>query len=82
LVDADDTLRQLSLLSAGVVAGPLDGREAPGVAPVPADTDVRSALVLLLNSGAEMLPVVDETGRLVGSLQFADVRRAVVTNRA
>jgi osmoprotectant transport system ATP-binding protein len=82
LVDAGDTLRQLSLLSAGAVAGPLDGREAPGVPPVPVDTDVRSALALLLSSGAEMLPVADENGRLVGGLQFADVRRAVAANRA
>ena len=82
LVDADDTLRQLSLLSAGAVAGPLDGREAPGVPPVPTGTDVRSALALLLSSGADILPVADENGRLVGSLQFADVRRAVAKGRA
>jgi CBS domain-containing protein len=39
--------------------------------------DVRSALGALLSSGAETLPVVDDTGRLVGALSFEDVRRAV-----
>lgn len=81
LVDAGDTLRQLSLLTAGAVASPLDGRHVPGSSAVTADTDVRSALALLLSSGAEMLPVADEEGKLVGALSFDDVRRAVAQAR-
>lgn len=81
LVDAGDTLRQLSLLTAGAVASPLDGRQIVGTTAIAAETDVRSALTMLLNDAAEVLPVADETGKLIGSLSFQDVRQAVAQSR-
>ncbi len=82
LVDAGDTLRQLSLLTAGDVASSLDGRDTSGTRPLPASTDVRSALALLLSSGEEVLPVADADGRTIAGLSFDDVRRAVARAHA
>jgi osmoprotectant transport system ATP-binding protein len=81
LVDAGDILRRLSLLTAGAVASPLDGRLLPETGALRADTDVRTALARLLSTGADVVPVVDEAGRAVGSLSFEDVRRAVAQAR-
>ncbi len=73
LVGADDVLRRLSLLTVGPVMlppMPLPGN-LPGVAP---DDDLREALVLLLRSGADALPVRTAEGTLVGSLPLTVIR--------
>jgi osmoprotectant transport system ATP-binding protein len=80
LVDADDTLRQLSLIKVGTVA-----RNRPPVAggpPIFADDDMRVALTLLLTSEADALSVVDGDGTAVGHLSFDDVRGAITRTGA
>jgi len=76
LVAADDVLRHLSLIKVGAVATPvpvLDGNlsTAPRLAP---DDSLRTALSLLLSTGAEHIAVVDD--QLVGVLRFAELRAA------
>ena len=76
LVAADDVLRHLSLIKVGAVATPvpvLDGNlsTAPRLAP---DDSLRTALSLLLSTGAEHIAVVDD--QLVGVLTFAELRAA------
>jgi osmoprotectant transport system ATP-binding protein len=79
LVDADDVLRQMSLIKVGTLARP--GMVNPALRDrgpsIDADSDMRSALVLLLQSGAEALGVVDAGGRVTASLTFDDIRSAV-----
>ena len=79
LVDADDVLRQMSLIKVGTIARP--GAVSPALCDrglcIDADSDMRSALALLLQSGAEALGVVDAGGKVTASLSFDDVRHAV-----
>jgi osmoprotectant transport system ATP-binding protein len=80
-------LRRLSLLTvAAVLEARARGERAPALVPtappelatIGPDDDLRSALSLLLGSGAELLTVVDRDGRELGRLSFADMRAAVV----
>jgi len=61
LVNADDMLRQMSVIRVGsVVAAAGNGQVAAGDYPrIMADDDMRSALSILLSSGCEALTVVD-----------------------
>ncbi len=87
LVGTEDMLRRLSLLTVGaVLAARARGERDPALVPtappelatISPDDDLRSALSLLLGSGAELLTVVDGDGRMLGRLSFADMRAAVV----
>jgi osmoprotectant transport system ATP-binding protein len=84
LVDASDTLRQLSLIEVGAVASSnvrrLDrnGREAR----IDAGNDMRTALAEMLETGAEALTVVDSSGATIGRLTFDDIRGAVIRQPA
>jgi osmoprotectant transport system ATP-binding protein len=79
LVDAGDVLRQMSLIKVGTIARPGEANSAicDRDPCIDADSDVRSALALLLQSGVEALGVVDPDGTVTGSLSLDDVRRAV-----
>ncbi len=73
LMGADDVLRRLSLLTVGPVMlppTPLPGT-LPSVAP---DDDLREALVLLLRSGADALPVRTADGAVLGVLPLTVIR--------
>jgi osmoprotectant transport system ATP-binding protein len=87
LVGTEDMLRRLSLLTvAAVLEARARGERAPALVPtappelatIGPDDDLRSALSLLLGSGAELLTVVDRDGRELGRLSFADMRAAVI----
>lgn len=82
LVDADDLLRQLSLLRVGTVAAAVgtSQRDLSGVR-IGADVDMRTALSELLGSGNDVLTVVDETNTVIGHLTFEDIRDAVSRTR-
>ncbi len=87
LVGAGNLLRRLSLVpvqsvldaraswSSQQALGNLHQDQAPQVHP---EDDLRSALSQLLNSGSESLVVVDQNGRQIGSVSFADLRAALV----
>jgi osmoprotectant transport system ATP-binding protein len=73
LVGAEDVLRRLSLLTVGPVMLPptlLPG-DLPALAP---DDDLRQALILLLRTGADALPVRAADGSLLGHLPLAVIR--------
>jgi osmoprotectant transport system ATP-binding protein len=74
LVGANDMLRRLSMLP--VAAAPLAPVSAPvGELPtISASGNLRTALGLLLQSGAPALIVVDDAGAAVGRLDFAAMR--------
>jgi osmoprotectant transport system ATP-binding protein len=74
LVGADDVLRRLSLLLVGPVMLPPApfAPDLPGLAP---DDDLRQALVVLLRSGADTLPVRAADGSVVGRLSLDVIRR-------
>src|ERR671932_821976 len=79
LVDADDVLRQMSLIKVGTIArmGPANPAMRERGLNIGAVSDMRSALSLLLQSGAEALGVVDAGGKVIASLTFHDIRSAV-----
>lgn len=83
LVTSDDVLRRLSLLPVASVLDP--HAQAPasgGLSPrVQTSDSLRSALSLLLQSGAESLTVTDHGGRAVGCVTFDGIRRAVLAGR-
>jgi osmoprotectant transport system ATP-binding protein len=73
LVGAEDVLRRLSLLTVGPVMLPptlLPG-DLPALAP---DDDLRQALILLLRTGADALPVRAADGTLLGQLPLSVIR--------
>jgi osmoprotectant transport system ATP-binding protein len=74
LVGAGDQLRRLSLVpvSAALAPGERAGRDAPSI---DANDDLRSALSLLLASGAESLSVVRD-GAAVGAIGMEQIRAA------
>lgn len=87
LVGTGNMLRRLSLID---VQSVLDTRadwssekslanlHLDGSAVVHPNDDLRSALSTLLNSGANILKVVDLQGRPVGEINFSDLRAALV----
>jgi len=78
LIGANDMLRRLSLLP---VSSATLGQAAHGDAGLPAiapGADLRAALGLLLESGAQALAVQGEGGELLGRLDFAAVRHALL----
>ena len=79
LLTSDDVLRMLGLIPVSVaVTGPAPPSPADGVATVRAEDNLRTALSILLQSGAPALVVIGNGGRAVGRLTFEDIRRAVV----
>jgi osmoprotectant transport system ATP-binding protein len=79
LTGAGDVLRRLSLLDVGSAMLPANGA-SPTLALGAAATlhpreSLRDALGQLLSSGAEALPVVDERGSHVGTIDMAAIRR-------
>jgi osmoprotectant transport system ATP-binding protein len=81
LVDAGDVLRQLSLIKVGTVAAPTDRRSSASGPQIAADDDMRSALSLLLSTGADALAVVDDDGHILGTLTLDDVRSTTGRSR-
>jgi len=83
LLTSDDVLRQLSLTPvSSVVAESAAGASgsATGESVRSIDT-LRTALSLLLQSGAPALTIIGNGGRPVGRLTFEDIRRAVLASR-
>ncbi len=84
LLGTEDMLRRLSLLRVGAVLASQNGARAAllnrttprELATIGQGDDLRSALSLLLGSGAEALTVVDGEGQPVGQISFADMRAA------
>jgi osmoprotectant transport system ATP-binding protein len=85
LVGTEDMLRRLSLIKVRSVLDalargerqPALGRTLPiELATISPDDDLRSALSLLLRSGADSLGIVDEEGNEIGQLSFTDMRAA------
>ncbi len=76
LLDARDAVRRLGLLTAGdALRGAAGGDATDSARHIPLDGSLREALNLFL-AGAERVGVVDGA-RVVGSLTFDDVRRAI-----
>jgi osmoprotectant transport system ATP-binding protein len=87
LLGTEDILRRLSLIKVRMVlenraqpedeptAGRTVAQEMPTIGP---DEDLRSALSLLLGQGIDTLAVVDEAGRELGRLSFANIRAAAM----
>jgi osmoprotectant transport system ATP-binding protein len=74
LLGSDDVLRQLSLIPVASVMDPVDGAGSKKEArSVERDRDVRSALSLLISTGADELIVVDDSGSAVGRLTLEKV---------
>ncbi len=75
LVGADDVLRRLSLLR---VSDLVQTTVTPGGPEIARSADARTALSLLLESGASALTVVDEDARTIGSLDLVTIQAASV----
>ncbi len=89
LLTSDDVLRQLSLVPVSAVVGAGAGSGAAGgpgpggdVTAVRSSDSLRTALSLLLQSGAPALTVIGNGGGSVGRLTFEDIRHAVLASRA
>lgn len=75
LVAADDLLRRLTLINVATVMAPIDAsRQMPREPQISATADLRSALTVLLSSGADQLMVVDGNGSTVGAVSFERVQ--------
>lgn len=76
LLNAEDRIRQLSLLQLGAVMGPLDeSRDLAGAPLLPAEAYLRPALSLLL-APAVWRVIVTCDGQPVGQVTLEDVRKA------
>ena len=73
LVNADDVLRQLSLLRVDTVMTPLPANQSLSQTTIPSQHNLRQALSLLLGKGESQLTVVQE-GETVGVLSFNQIR--------
>lgn len=75
LVGAGDVLRRFSLMPAHAAMEPMpqDGQDVPVV---DADSFLREALSILMESAAPYLAVVDEDGQKIGSLSMDAITRA------
>ena len=74
LIGAEDVLRRLSLLTVAAAMQP-PVPTLPGTLPALApDDDLREALILLLRTGADALPVRRADGALVGTLTLGTIR--------
>jgi osmoprotectant transport system ATP-binding protein len=74
LVGAADVLRRLSLLTVAPAMQP-PSPTLPGTLPaLDPDDDLRAALILLLRTGADALPVRAADGALVGTLRLDTIR--------
>ena len=79
LVGADDVLRRLSLVSVAAAVRPLAGELIrTGEPEVPASAQLRTALSVLLERGAERVIVVDDDARPVGTLDLRAIQEASV----
>lgn len=79
LIGASDMLRRLGLLpvTAAVIApSPHPPESLPAI---PVTADLRTALDLLLKSGAPALTVIDTSGAALGQLDFAAIRSVLDT---
>lgn len=78
LVGTEDVLRRLSLISVGAALAQQNGATVqPGAElseTIGADADLRSALSLLLRSGASALAVTDTDGRRIGQISIDTLR--------
>ena len=84
LVGAGDVLRRLSLVSAPAAMRPLANGDAVAAAEptVPRSARLRTALGVLLESGAPRVVVVDEDARPVGTLDLRAIQAASVPRTA
>jgi osmoprotectant transport system ATP-binding protein len=87
LLASDDVIRQLSLVSVKDALGQARGEAAAlalsnGEASVEITSNLRTALSMLLQSGAPRLAVRGADGRVLGHVTFEDVRRVVLAGRA
>ncbi len=78
LLDAKDAVRRLGLMRVRDAMAPPSG--APTQGRIDADRSLRDALSLFLE-GAELLAVGEGEAANVGTLAFADVRRAIATSQ-
>jgi osmoprotectant transport system ATP-binding protein len=75
LIGADDMLRRLGMLPvAAAPLRPIGDAPYPTQQAVAGSSNLRTALSLLLQSGADAITVVDAQGRPLGELTFADIR--------
>ena len=86
LLASDDVIRQLSLVSVNDALGQGPGEStAPvtvnGEASVEITSSLRTALSMLLQSGAPRLAVLGTDGRTLGHVTFDDVRRVLLAGR-
>ncbi len=75
LIGADDMLRRLGMLQVSAVPlRPIGSAPHLTQQTVAGNSSLRTALSLLLQSGADAITVADEQGRPLGELTFADIR--------
>ena len=71
-------MRRLSLMPAEAAMQPIEGRTAADEPVVATSTNLRTALGVLLDSGAPRLIVVDDDARPVGTLTLKAIQRLTV----
>lgn len=69
-IGAERALKRLSLATVARVAGPPSEAPADATLSVPAGVTLREALARLLETGEDVLPVVEEGGLVVGSISI------------
>jgi osmoprotectant transport system ATP-binding protein len=75
LLDADDRIRQVSLLRLDAVMSPLDGPVDPAAPRLADDSNVRQALSLLLQPNLEQV-IVTRAGEPTGQVTLGNIRQA------
>lgn len=76
LVGAQDVLRRFSLMTASAAMEPLQDGMNGSVPTVEADSYLREALGMLVETGAPYLIVTDDSGEHIGSLSMDAIQRA------
>ena len=74
LIGSEDVLRRLSLLTVASAMQPPPRTLPPGVPALAPDDDLRAALILLLRTGADTVPVRTADNTLVGALALDTIR--------
>jgi ABC-type proline/glycine betaine transport system ATPase subunit len=76
LIGGRDVIRQLHTIKAGSVMEPVNGRRGvAGLRLIRLQDDLKTAMAVLLESGANSLGVVDENEEIVGVISWGLIRK-------
>lgn len=82
LIGGDDIIRQISLINVKAAMEKTNGKMAQIEAPaISHEEDLKSAMAMMLRTGAEALHVVDEQERVIGHLSLSHIQELLREDR-